>query len=213
MIIIKVVLCQYCKPNFSSSVKQSWELVTTTLPNLRYGHVLFQEHKHVYVFWQQQRPLGPNYVYCSWKDMFTWSGGSRDGKVCYLCRGLRPLRLYFSFNVWRRSRFSTAESCNETPMSSIIVMAPPLDCGSWDAEVFVSAVMPSSVFFTGAVDFSRELWWFCHRHCRVLTLAVAYATILLQCLHTDCVLSVALSPFIVSSRYAKCCSIEIPPLL
>ena len=64
---------------------QAWhnsgELATNTVPSLRYGHALCQGYKHVYVFCQQLRPLGTNYVYCSWNDTFTWNGGNRDGKA------------------------------------------------------------------------------------------------------------------------------------
>lgn len=55
-------------------------------------------------------------------------------------------------------------------------------------------------FINSCVDFSRGGYIFC----KVLVLAVMYGTIFLQCLHIVAVLSVILSPFIISTGYPKC---------
>ena len=59
--IIKVVLSQYlkCKQRLTKCFfRHDAEL------RARYGHVPFPEYKHVYVFYQQLRPLATNYVSC-----------------------------------------------------------------------------------------------------------------------------------------------------
>ncbi len=61
------------------------------------------------------------------------------------------------------------------------------------------------MFSSRAAGFSRELWWFCMCFCIVLVLAAVYGIVFLQCLHIVFVLSVTLSPFLISTGKPKCC--------
>ncbi len=62
------------------------------------------------------------------------------------------------------------------------------------------------MFSSRAAGFSRELWWFCMCFCIVLVLAAVYGIVFLQCLHIVFVLSVTLSPFLISTGKPKCCT-------
>lgn len=64
----------------------------------------------------------------------------------------------------------------------------------------ISQAFVSVVWRFSCVDFSLGGCIFC----KVLVLAVMYGTIFLQCLHIVAVLSVILSPFIISTEYPKC---------
>ncbi len=61
------------------------------------------------------------------------------------------------------------------------------------------------MFSSRAAGFSRELWWFCMCFCIVLVLAAVSGIVFLQCLHIVFVLSVTLSPFLISTGKPKCC--------
>ncbi len=61
------------------------------------------------------------------------------------------------------------------------------------------------MFSSRAAGFSSELWWFCMCFCIVLVLAAVYGIVFLQCLHIVFVLSVTLSPFLISTGKPKCC--------
>ena len=103
--------------------------------------------------------------------------------------------------------FSTTENglisaAMKTPMSLVIAVALALT-GGRDAKAF-RVVCPFNVFVAGAVV-SRELWWCCKCFCIVLVLAAVYGIFFLQCLHIVFVLSVTLSPFIISAGKPKCC--------
>ncbi len=119
--------------------------------------------------------------------------------------------VYLGSSVWRsrrNPRFSTTENglisaAMKTPMSLVIAVALALD-GGRDAKAF-RVVCPFKVFVTGAAGFSRELWWFCMCFCIVLVLAAVYGIVFLQCLHIVFVLSVTLSPFLISTGKPKCC--------
>ncbi len=87
--------------------------------------------------------------------------------------------------------------------SLVIAVALALD-GGRDATAF-RVVCPFNVFVTCAAGFSRELWWFCMCFCIVLVLAAVYGIVFLQCLHIVFVLSVTLSPFLISTGKPKCC--------
>ncbi len=87
--------------------------------------------------------------------------------------------------------------------SLVIAVALALD-GGRDAKAF-RVVCPFNVFVTCAAGFSRELWWFCMCFCIVLVLAAVYGIVFLQCLHIVFVLSVTLSPFLISTGKPKCC--------
>ncbi len=103
----------------------------------------------------------------------------------------------------RNPRFSTTENglisaAMKTQMSLVIAVALALD-GAF------RVVCPFNVFVTCAAGFSRELWWFCMCFCIVLVLAAVYGIVFLQCLHIVFVLSVTLSPFLISTGKPKCC--------
>ncbi len=85
--------------------------------------------------------------------------------------------------------------------SLVIAVALALD-GGRDAKAF-RVVCPVNVFVTCAAGFSRELWWFCMCFCIVLVLATVYGIVFLQCLHIVFVLSVTLSPFLISTGKTK----------
>ncbi len=88
-------------------------------------------------------------------------------------------------------------------MSLVIAVALALD-GGRDATAF-RVVCPFNVIVTCVAGFSRELWWFCMCFCIVLVLAAVYGIVFLQCLHIVFVLSVTLSPFLISTGKPKCC--------
>lgn len=83
-------------------------------------------------------------------------------------------------------------SCNENAYVLDIAVALELDCGNWDAKLFVNIVWPFSVFFTGTVDFRRELWWFCKCACVSLFFS--------QFVDIFCALSATLSLFVSTCK-------------
>ncbi len=76
---------------------------------------------------------------------------------------------------------------------------------SWDLWAVTMSPAVEKTFVTCAAGFSRELWWFCVCFCIVLVLAAVYGIVFLQCLHIVFVLSVTLSPFLISTGKPKSC--------